>query len=116
MLEEFSLGSYLMLVDYTGRLFRDGKVTMASFPEAFGTDPAEVVPISRRIQTPICLRFALRNSAKAQNPVSRPHLGASCVPPTGTARFWLRVRTVRSIILLHLNTASSSVLLTPAAS
>ena len=25
MLEGFSLGSYLMLIDYTGRLFRDGK-------------------------------------------------------------------------------------------
>ena len=30
MLESFSLGSYLLLVDYTGRLFRDGKARMES--------------------------------------------------------------------------------------
>jgi hypothetical protein len=29
MLEGFSLGSYLLLVDYTGRLFRDGKAVRA---------------------------------------------------------------------------------------
>ena len=29
MLEGFSLGSYLMLVDYTGRLFREGKATIS---------------------------------------------------------------------------------------
>jgi REP element-mobilizing transposase RayT len=29
MLEGFTLGSYLMLVDYTGRLFRDGKATIS---------------------------------------------------------------------------------------
>jgi hypothetical protein len=29
MLEGFSLGSYLLLVDYTGRLFRDGKATIS---------------------------------------------------------------------------------------
>ncbi len=29
MLENFSLGSYLMLVDYTGRLFREGKATIS---------------------------------------------------------------------------------------
>ncbi len=28
MLEGFSLGSYLMLVDYAGRLFRDGKAAI----------------------------------------------------------------------------------------
>jgi hypothetical protein len=30
MLEGFPLGSYLMLVDYTGRLFRDGKATISA--------------------------------------------------------------------------------------
>jgi hypothetical protein len=30
MLEGFSLGSYLLLIDYTGRLFRDGKATISS--------------------------------------------------------------------------------------
>ena len=30
MLETFSLGSYLMLVDYTGRLVRGGKARMSS--------------------------------------------------------------------------------------
>ena len=30
MLEGFSLGSYLLLVDYTGRLFREGKVTISA--------------------------------------------------------------------------------------
>ncbi len=30
MLEGFSLGSYLMLVDYTGRLFRDGKAVISA--------------------------------------------------------------------------------------
>ncbi len=30
MLESFSLGSYLLLVDYTGRLFRNGKARMSS--------------------------------------------------------------------------------------
>ena len=30
MLESFSLGSYLLLVDYTGRLFRQGKARMSS--------------------------------------------------------------------------------------
>ena len=34
MLEGFSLGSYLLLVDYTGRLFRDGKAVM--FAELMG--------------------------------------------------------------------------------
>ncbi len=29
MLEGFSLGSYLLLVDYSGRLFRDGKATIS---------------------------------------------------------------------------------------
>ncbi len=29
MLEGFSLGSYLLLLDYTGRLFRDGKVVIS---------------------------------------------------------------------------------------
>jgi hypothetical protein len=29
MLEGFSLGSHLLLVDYTGRLFRDGKSTIS---------------------------------------------------------------------------------------
>ena len=29
MLEGFSLGSYLLLVDYTGRLFRDGKAVIS---------------------------------------------------------------------------------------
>jgi hypothetical protein len=29
MLEGFSLGSYLLLVDYTCRLFRDGKATIS---------------------------------------------------------------------------------------
>ena len=30
MLEGLSLGSYLLLVDYTGRLFRDGKATISA--------------------------------------------------------------------------------------
>ena len=30
MLEGLSLGSYLRLVDYTGRLFRDGKATISA--------------------------------------------------------------------------------------
>ena len=30
MLEGFSLGSYLMLIDYTGRLFRDGKAVISA--------------------------------------------------------------------------------------
>jgi hypothetical protein len=30
MLEGFSLGSYLLLVDYTGRLFRNGKATISA--------------------------------------------------------------------------------------
>ena len=30
MLEGFSLGSYLVLVDYTGRLFRDGKAVISA--------------------------------------------------------------------------------------
>jgi hypothetical protein len=29
MLEDFSLGSYLLLVEHTGRLFRDGKATIS---------------------------------------------------------------------------------------
>src|SRR5262245_45466634 len=29
MLEGFSLGSYLLLVDYTGRLYRDGKAVLS---------------------------------------------------------------------------------------
>ena len=29
MLQGFSLGSYLLLVDYTGRLFREGKATIS---------------------------------------------------------------------------------------
>jgi len=29
MLEGFSLGSYLLLVDYSGRLFREGKATIS---------------------------------------------------------------------------------------
>ena len=29
MIEGFSLGSYLLLVDYTGRLFREGKATIS---------------------------------------------------------------------------------------
>jgi REP element-mobilizing transposase RayT len=30
MLESFALGSYLLLVDYTGRIFRDGKATLSA--------------------------------------------------------------------------------------
>ena len=30
MLEGFSLGSYLLLVDYTGRMFREGKATISA--------------------------------------------------------------------------------------
>jgi hypothetical protein len=30
MLEGFPLGSYLLLVEYTGRLFRDGNVTLSA--------------------------------------------------------------------------------------
>ena len=30
MIEGFSLGSYLMLVDYTGRLFRQGKAVVSA--------------------------------------------------------------------------------------
>jgi hypothetical protein len=41
MIEGFSLGSYLVLVDYTGRLFREGKATisreMAEIFERIGT-------------------------------------------------------------------------------
>ncbi len=29
MLEGFSLGTYLMLVDYTGRIFREGKAVVS---------------------------------------------------------------------------------------
>jgi len=29
MLEGFSLGNYLLLVDYTGRLFREGKAAIS---------------------------------------------------------------------------------------
>jgi hypothetical protein len=29
MIEGFSLGNYLLLVDYTGRLFREGKATIS---------------------------------------------------------------------------------------
>ena len=42
MIEGFSLGSYLLLVDYTGRLFRDGKAMIsqgiAGIFERLGTD------------------------------------------------------------------------------
>jgi hypothetical protein len=41
MLEGFSLGSYLLLVDYTGRLFREGKATISR----------EVAEILKRIGT-----------------------------------------------------------------
>jgi len=41
MLEGFSLGNYLLLVDYTGRLFRDGKVAISS----------EVADILKRLGT-----------------------------------------------------------------
>ena len=41
MLEGFSLGSYLILVDYTGRLFRDGKAAIS----------AEVTGILDRLQS-----------------------------------------------------------------
>ena len=30
MLENFPLGSYLVLVDFTGRLFRDGKAVISN--------------------------------------------------------------------------------------
>jgi hypothetical protein len=30
MLEDFSLGSYLLFVDYTGRLFRGGKAVISA--------------------------------------------------------------------------------------
>jgi hypothetical protein len=30
MLEGFSLGNYLLLVDYTGRLFREGKAVISA--------------------------------------------------------------------------------------
>ena len=30
MIEGFSLGSYLLLVDYTGRLFREGKAVISA--------------------------------------------------------------------------------------
>ncbi len=43
MLENFSLGSYLTLVDYTGRLFREGKATIsreeAEIFDRLGTNP-----------------------------------------------------------------------------
>ena len=39
MIEGFSLGNYLLLVDYTGRLFREGKATISR----------EVAEISQRI-------------------------------------------------------------------
>jgi hypothetical protein len=42
MLEGFSLGSYLLLVDYTGRLFREGKAAIsrevAEIFERLGSD------------------------------------------------------------------------------
>ena len=42
MIEGFSLGSYLLLVDYTGRLFRQGKAMVsrevAAIFERIGTD------------------------------------------------------------------------------
>ena len=42
MVEGFSLGSYLLLVDYTGRLFRDGKAKvsneLAGILERIGAD------------------------------------------------------------------------------
>ncbi len=31
-MEEFSPGSYLLLVDYTGRLFRQGKIAISAEP------------------------------------------------------------------------------------
>jgi hypothetical protein len=40
MLEGFALGSYLILVDYTGRLFRDGKAAIS----ADANEAEEVVP------------------------------------------------------------------------
>ncbi len=43
MLEGFSLGSYMLLVDYTGRLFREGKAAIsrevAAIFERIGTTP-----------------------------------------------------------------------------
>jgi hypothetical protein len=39
MLEGFSLGSYLLLVDYTGRLFRDGKPARALWRSEQARDP-----------------------------------------------------------------------------
>ena len=58
MLEGFSLGSYLLLVDYTGRLFRDGKAVIS----------AELAGILER----------LGSSAEAGGPGSRSSGAADC--------------------------------------
>jgi hypothetical protein len=43
MIEGFSLGSYLLLVDYTGRLFREGKAVIS----------AEIAGIFERLGTSV---------------------------------------------------------------
>ncbi len=57
MLEGFSLGSYLLLVDF--RLVPRSE-TIGSFREAFGTDSPEVGPVSRQRRNLTRLSFALR--------------------------------------------------------
>lgn len=77
MLESFSLGSYLLLVDYTGRLFRSGKARMDNAVqeifERLGTDE---VSWSERIIKMLSSRD-LRGSFFASDPASVRKLARS---------------------------------------
>ena len=72
MIEGFSLGNYLLLVDYTGRLFREGKATIsrevAEILERIGSSARWLASAAGATQAP------RRPSA---GPVLRGHAGAA---------------------------------------
>ena len=74
MLEGFSLGNYLLLVDYTGRLFRDGKAVISAelsgILERLGSSAASSVCICQF--SVVSCKGGRRRRSLSAGPHSRP--------------------------------------------
>ena len=98
MLEDFPLGSYLILVDYTGRLFRDGKAAIsaevAGILERLGSTRGKLARPARETQQRPPPRPILRRQpgapARSRRALGRAPPGKSRRLPGAISRFAAR--------------------------
>jgi len=86
MLEGFSLGNYLLLVDFTARLYREGKARGASPGHAPRAESRSAAPWTKRtistragvvrLITTCCLNFSIRQARKpGADQLTHPRVG-----------------------------------------